>query len=725
MAEIQGLIVRLEATTALLRGELARADRSIANTAQQAERNAARAERAIAGIGSSLGGLLGGFSAAGVARDLIQTTMQFEKLDFRIRNLSGSAAAFEENQRYISQTANRMGLDIVTATNSFAGLLAAQQNGKITAEQTRDIFEGMANVSAALGISNEQLKLSFFGLGQVLGSATVTMEDVRQVTDPLPGLFDKIAAASGRTGGELKTLISDGKVTADVFSRLLVKALEEYAGKAEQAAEGLNGSWTRLQNAWIELKRTLEDPISDTLTPLLTAARTALQTWQLGNEGFRPMEERSPARLRYDRDRVQEGRVRAEMRNAAGGNEDLGWYDRQLREIDARLAFLEGPPAGSGPAAAPPAAAPQLAPPPEKKKPKTEGEKAADKAAREREAAAKRTADTIKDLQHEEQQLGRTAKEQELYNAYKAAGVTAESAAGLAIRANVEALQESRDWHDRVAAGIKAENDQLEEGRRLYEQVRTPLDAYNDRLLYLRQMLNAGAIDQRTFNLAVAEAREAFDTAQKSANKLPKEMQFLADTADQAFDRVGSSITQAFVQGEKAAVTMRNVGLGVVSELMQAFIELSLINPLKNAMTGGSNPVLATVLSTGIKTFGAWLGSGSTVNDPTGGTFGGYGNGPSERAAGGPVSAGQAYVVGEKRPELFVPSVNGVILPRLPTVAAGPAPANDSFALTQHLHISTGVQGTVRAEIQNMMPQIAATSRAAMLEAQARRGRSL
>lgn len=37
------------------------------------------------------------------------------------------------------------------------------------------------------------------------------------------------------------------------------------------------------------------------------------------------------------------------------------------------------------------------------------------------------------------------------------------------------------------------------------------------------------------------------------------------------------------------------------------------------------------------------------------------------RAAGGPVTAGNAYVVGEKRAELFVPDSNGVILPRVPS----------------------------------------------------------
>lgn len=41
------------------------------------------------------------------------------------------------------------------------------------------------------------------------------------------------------------------------------------------------------------------------------------------------------------------------------------------------------------------------------------------------------------------------------------------------------------------------------------------------------------------------------------------------------------------------------------------------------------------------------------------------------RAAGGPVTAGQSYVVGEHRPELFVPKVNGTILPKVPSAALG------------------------------------------------------
>lgn len=41
------------------------------------------------------------------------------------------------------------------------------------------------------------------------------------------------------------------------------------------------------------------------------------------------------------------------------------------------------------------------------------------------------------------------------------------------------------------------------------------------------------------------------------------------------------------------------------------------------------------------------------------------------RAEGGAVTAGQPYIVGEKRPELFVPNSNGTIIPKVPTGAGG------------------------------------------------------
>lgn len=48
-------------------------------------------------------------------------------------------------------------------------------------------------------------------------------------------------------------------------------------------------------------------------------------------------------------------------------------------------------------------------------------------------------------------------------------------------------------------------------------------------------------------------------------------------------------------------------------------------------------------------------------------------NAPRHRAAGGPVEAGRPYIVGEERPELFVPDTAGTIIPEIPRTTRTPA----------------------------------------------------
>ena len=57
--------------------------------------------------------------------------------------------------------------------------------------------------------------------------------------------------------------------------------------------------------------------------------------------------------------------------------------------------------------------------------------------------------------------------------------------------------------------------------------------------------------------------------------------------------------------------------------------------------------------------FGSGFGQGGSV----GGLVGSFLGMLPARESGGPVSAGQAYVVGERRPEIFVPKTNGTIIP--------------------------------------------------------------
>jgi len=82
------------------------------------------------------------------------------------------------------------------------------------------------------------------------------------------------------------------------------------------------------------------------------------------------------------------------------------------------------------------------------------------------------------------------------------------------------------------------------------------------------------------------------------------------------------------------------------------------------------------------------------------------------REFGGPVTAGQSYIVGEKRPELFTPGVSGVITPYVPANGRGQS------SVTQVNNFSMGVTDTVRSEIGRMAPMFKQLAVQAVQEAQ-------
>jgi hypothetical protein len=73
------------------------------------------------------------------------------------------------------------------------------------------------------------------------------------------------------------------------------------------------------------------------------------------------------------------------------------------------------------------------------------------------------------------------------------------------------------------------------------------------------------------------------------------------------------------------------------------------------------------------------------------------------RAAGGPVAAGQPYIVGENRPELFVPESNGTIIPRVPN--AGPIIITMPPVSAVRAAFDTGAfNGATQFDVSSMFP---------------------
>ena len=74
-------------------------------------------------------------------------------------------------------------------------------------------------------------------------------------------------------------------------------------------------------------------------------------------------------------------------------------------------------------------------------------------------------------------------------------------------------------------------------------------------------------------------------------------------------------------------------------------------------------------------------------------------------------------MVGERGPEMFVPSTSGRVIPNNQLGGGG-----QTVNIVQNINVSTGVQQTVRTEIKQLMPQIAESAKQAVVDAKRRGG---
>jgi hypothetical protein len=129
---------------------------------------------------------------------------------------------------------------------------------------------------------------------------------------------------------------------------------------------------------------------------------------------------------------------------------------------------------------------------------------------------------------------------------------------------------------------------------------------------------------------------EAMDLTKKASEE---QLELLEDIRD-GFKSVGSTIVEAFMSGKSAAQAFKSALSSLLQKLASRSLDKFLDTIFKSDMKGAPS-----------------LFENFMSNVPVlGGLFG-------KRAGGGPVNSGAPYLVGERGPELFVPSMAGQVVP--------------------------------------------------------------
>lgn len=184
------------------------------------------------------------------------------------------------------------------------------------------------------------------------------------------------------------------------------------------------------------------------------------------------------------------------------------------------------------------------------------------------------------------------------------------------------------------------------------------------------------------------------DTVPDALQGAGDEVDEINDKINSLYQSIGKSIEDAFmsiVDGTKSAKeAFKAMARDIIAQLYRVLVVQRMVG-----------------------SFNVATGEGSGIVGALGKVFGGFGM----RAQGGAVSANRPYIVGEKGPEMLVPSTSGRVIPNNQLGGGG-----GQVIVNQTINVSTGVQQTVRTEIKQMMPQIAESAKQAVVDAKRRGG---
>lgn len=134
------------------------------------------------------------------------------------------------------------------------------------------------------------------------------------------------------------------------------------------------------------------------------------------------------------------------------------------------------------------------------------------------------------------------------------------------------------------------------------------------------------------------------DEALKTADEVAEAYEAVAANG---LDALNDGIVDAIMGTKTLGEVFSQVARQIMADLLAISVRRGITEPLANALFGGG------------QTGGA--GGGGMFSDIFKSALGSFGR----RATGGPVFAGTPYIVGENSAELFIPSVNGSIVPKI------------------------------------------------------------
>lgn len=163
----------------------------------------------------AVGVLAFGAAAAMAGKQVLDASLQMDRLNKAYATITGSSSAAQNQLDYMYDVTQRLGLQFQGTAEAAKGFFAAGKDSALK-DHLNGIFESVSMAGSALALSKDQMDGVFLALGQMISKGKVQAEELRgQLGERLPGAFDMAAKAMGVTTAKLDDMLKKGQVTAE------------------------------------------------------------------------------------------------------------------------------------------------------------------------------------------------------------------------------------------------------------------------------------------------------------------------------------------------------------------------------------------------------------------------------------------------------------------------------------------------------------------------------
>ncbi|OEC61115.1 tail tape measure protein, partial [Pseudomonas sp. AP19] len=255
--DVQGMLVRIEATTAQLRQEMARADSSVGQASGRIDKSLGRidtafdraGDRALNASGLIKTALAGAIGAAGIGK-IIEAADSYGQMSDRIGMATSTVAEYDVVQQRLLDTAKRTYRPLAEAQELYIRTSGSLKSMGYNASQALDVMDSFSFLLVTNSASADKAKSAIDGYSKALQTGKVDADGWQAMLAAMPTIVETVAKATGKTAEEIRALGAAGKLGLELLTQGLQKTAEANGKLADSMTVAVRDALQNLTNAF-------------------------------------------------------------------------------------------------------------------------------------------------------------------------------------------------------------------------------------------------------------------------------------------------------------------------------------------------------------------------------------------------------------------------------------------------------------------------------------------